>query len=332
MLTEDQVIQAYRMLLGREPESRKAVEWNSKLGTVKRLREAIMRSDEFRILMPLLQDKAMEASADLGRSVLIFVHIPKCAGSTMHDLLQQAVGVPAFPERHNGLCNWPVGMLADSRFFSGHYDIASLALIPAEHKTMVTMLRDPVKRLLSAYRFLKAHSLEAVARSDQNMGLVRLARDLTPQDFFSHPKLRRHPSINNTMVRQLSGVIPQKRWDAFFPNRNHSPAPVDRNPDRALDEAVENLRQMDAFGITEQMAESVAHIFTTLGYRKPQSFESSQVLDVIAQENPLLEPVAPVSLDDELREAMEPHLSVDQKLYDHALTLFEKAIESREAT
>jgi len=228
------------------------------------------------------------------------------------------------PERHNGLGNWSAAALARYNLFSGHFDITTLDLIPAKKMSTVTLLRRPEARLISAYRFLRAHTPQAVYPQNHNMKLVRLARENDPVSFFRHPELVRHPTINNGMVRMLSGPLPQKRWEASYPGRVNPPTITDEAPDQALKIALTNLSRMAAFGVVEHIDQSVRYIFETLGLNVPAQIEKHQALDVITQRNPLLEAVPPVEFTPALSAALAPHVTLDEQLYDGALAMLSR--------
>ncbi|MEP9349602.1 hypothetical protein [Xanthobacter sp. KR7-225] len=321
-VSRDEVVYGFKFILGRDPESEAAIDAHLGFGDVATLRKSLMASREYRERHPLDLDLGYGTDADLERPAVAFLHIPKCAGTSLHMALTAHYGTMACPERHNGLADWPAGALAHYRFFSGHFDFPSLGLIPAEKVSIVTMLRQPADRLISLYRFLRAHTPQAVALEGQNMGLVALARALDPVSFFSHEMLARHPTVNNAAVRQLSGALPQKRWEALRPGDVYGAALADRSPELALATAQANLMGMAAFGLVERMDQSVAHIFAALGLAAPGGIGHFQQTGRIAQEHPALEPVAPVTADPALADALASHTTLDDRLYDMAVAVF----------
>src|SRR5688500_14297279 len=91
---------------------------------------------------------------------VIFVHIPKAGGTTLNRILQRQfppqsvyrLGVrgPAM-ER---LAAMPPADRARLRLFTGHVGYGLHALLP-QAATYVTMLRDPVARVVSGYRYVQ---------------------------------------------------------------------------------------------------------------------------------------------------------------------------------
>ncbi|MBB6308355.1 sulfotransferase family 2 domain-containing protein [Xanthobacter tagetidis] len=321
-INRDDVVAGYRFILGRDPESDAAIGAHSDLPDIATLRRRLMSSREFLERHALDLDPRDATDADPERPAVVFLHIPKCAGTSLHMALMAHFADTACPERHNGLANWPAGALGRCRFFSGHFDFPSLRLIPGHKVSVVTLLRRPAERLVSLYRFLRAHPPAAAAADGAGGRLAALARRLDPVAFFRHEALARHPAINNAIVRQLSGPLPQKRWDALDPAAAYGAAPADRAPEQALATAQINLMTMAAFGLVEHMDLSVARIFAALGLPAPGSIAHFQVTDRIAQEHPALEAVDPVPLGPALAEALAPHTTLDDRLYAAAAARF----------
>lgn len=320
-VTRDEVIWGFRYILGREPESEETITAHRGIRNLEALRAVLLSSAEFREKCAHCIDFADDMAPDLNRQVVVFLHIPKCAGTSLHLGLLKQDFKSVCPERHNGLGNWSAAALARYDLFSGHFDIASLGLIPARRMSIVTLLRRPEDRLISAYRFLRAHTPRAVYSQNHNMKLVHLARKHDPVAFFRHGELVRHPTINNGMVRMLSGAVPQKRWEAHYPERVNPPTITDDAPDQALKTALSNLGGMAAFGVVEHIDQSTRYIFETLGLNPPARVETHQALDGLTRQNPLLEDVPRVELTPALCAALAPHVTLDKQLYDHALAL-----------
>jgi hypothetical protein len=90
---------------------------------------------------------------------LVFLHIPKTAGQSVHHFLKQLVGPAAVaPARVNTqLYGLSVPELRRYRLISGHLDWALLDCV-REPKFVFTILRNPVDRILSFYFFLRAEA------------------------------------------------------------------------------------------------------------------------------------------------------------------------------
>jgi len=118
---------------------------------------------------------------------LIFLHIPKTAGQSVHSELERLFGAAALaPIRVN--TQWRLHResdLAGHRVFSGHLDWKRLDFVPPP-RAVFTVLRDPVDRIASYYLYLKKQgqklSEEEAARPERRA--LWLARTLSMEDYF----------------------------------------------------------------------------------------------------------------------------------------------------
>lgn len=86
---------------------------------------------------------------------LVFLHIPKTAGQTIHEELAHAVGTEAVsPIRlHSQVAPGAAQMPAGYSLYSGHIDWIETDTLPPE-KFVFTVLRDPFERLASYYLYV----------------------------------------------------------------------------------------------------------------------------------------------------------------------------------
>ena len=118
---------------------------------------------------------------------LYFLHIPKTAGQSVHAYLVEAFGQPAIsPARvMNQLKRLSLEERRRHQVFSGHFDWTALREIDPEGVTL-TVLRDPVDRILSFYYFLRREAedlTEEQLHSGKHEGM-RAAHTLTADEFF----------------------------------------------------------------------------------------------------------------------------------------------------
>jgi hypothetical protein len=266
------------------------------------------------------------STVDLQEEKLVFLHLPKTGGTTLHNLF-----LPHFdekrvcPERFNGLRHYVCGELVRYRYFSGHFDLASVNLIPGR-KQIVTMLREPVSRLISLYYFARAHRTDVIER--QNLDIARMANKCTMAEFFRAEEIRAHPGVNNALTRVLTQVVGGKRWE-----QKSGAAPATDNAIDMLPQALEELKAFTAFGIMEQYDLSVELIFRAIGMAIPASIEKRQVLDVIVEREPGLRKITKEAVTEEIRELITRLVDADIQLYRRAREIFEtRARALREAS
>lgn len=127
---------------------------------------------------------------------IIFLHIPKTAGQSVHAALVNAFGAEAVcPARVNDqLRRMSISELNRYQVFSGHFDWSLLDCIRGP-KYVFTILREPIDRILSFYFYLRgeAEKLPADQRDSPERQGLKAAFELSPRDYFlgGAPHLRR---------------------------------------------------------------------------------------------------------------------------------------------
>lgn len=114
-------------------------------------------------------------------TTLVFLHIPKTAGQTVHNALVPAVGGPAHVSPIRVHSQAPKGsqMPAGFNLYSGHIDWTELETLP-EDRFVFTVLRDPRERIASFFLYLykEAQALTpAELALPQNTGKRRVLED-----------------------------------------------------------------------------------------------------------------------------------------------------------
>ncbi|EPX75552.1 sulfotransferase family 2 domain-containing protein [Salipiger mucosus] len=120
-------------------------------------------------------------------NTVVFLHIPKTAGQTIHAELARTMGKKAVsPVRVHtqagpGAAQLPPGY----RLYSGHIDWEALETLP-EPRFVFTVLRDPLERIASFYFYLrrKADTLSAEELERPEHTGMRMAATLGPDDYF----------------------------------------------------------------------------------------------------------------------------------------------------
>lgn len=301
-VTRDEVIWGYRYILGRDPEDEAVIELHGRAENIWTLRNDLLKCEEFTPTYLRVVSAKLPLSYSSKGPKLVFIHLPKCGGTTLANLLARLFSTEDIcPPQYNDLRMWPIGLMASYRFFHGHFDMPSVRMLPGE-KSIVTMLREPCARLNSMYYYLKAHRDVSNAS-----GMTGLAHSHSMKDFLFHDFVQREATINNTMVRALASTS------------------MDEDPGAALDEAKRALCECVAIGLMERFDEALPRIFAAIGSVPPDAgYERLNVLDNVVHERPELMPVerdAPLAPD---HPAIARHISLDAKLYEFACGLFER--------
>lgn len=166
--------------------------------------------------------------------LVIFLHIPKSAGSSLSQVVRANYRSEELQD-HESLADLaqPLTDLSDSqkaglKAVIGHYYYGIHEGFPGREIAHVTMLRDPVERVLSSYYFLRTYpGYEPVA-------------EMTIKQFVDA-----YPEGRNLQTLMLSGLVDKDDLDRFVPN---------------LKRAIENLNGFRAVGLTERFEQSVALI------------------------------------------------------------------------
>src|SRR5581483_951873 len=234
----------------------------------------------------------------MDRQTLIFLHIPKTAGTTLNRIIEWQYSpfeiftmdpyrIRATPERLERL---PEGRRRRLRMVRGHmlYGVHKCLPQPA---TYFTILRDPVARVLSAYYFVLRRPLNPLHRK------VKTER-LGIEDF-----VRLFPERNNLQCKLIAGV---------------RDAPI--GGEQLLDMAKEHLaNSFSVVGVSEQFEESLILMATTFDWQIP-FYKNCKV----SKTRPKIDPAT--------KELIADHNRLDVELYEFAKGLFAKSMQKNEAT
>ena len=227
----------------------------------------------------------------MDREALIFLHIPKTAGTTLNRIIEWQYnplsiftidphGIRATPERFKTLSEQRRRQL---RVVRGHMVYGIHEFLP-QGALYITMLRDPVARLLSAYSFILRRPLNPMHR--------KLERGRLGVEAF----IRVTPNRQNLQCRMLAGV-------------------EDVGCDeRVLDIAKENItKSFSVVGLCERFEESLMLIVKTFGWEIPY-YENRKVSKV----RPAVEP--------SVVEMIQEHNRFDMELYEFTAKRFEDTL------
>ncbi len=232
----------------------------------------------------------------MDREALIFLHIPKTAGTTLNRIIEWQYSpfaiftmdpyrIRATAERFKRL---PEARRRRLRVVRGHLFYGIHEFLP-QGATYITMLREPVARVLSAYYFVLRRPLNPLHR--------KLKRErLGVEDC-----LRLFPHRQNLQCRFIAGVQDTAIGD-----------------ERLLEIAKENLtKSFSVVGICERFEDSLILISKTFGWEVP-FYENRKV----AKSRPMVEP--------KLVNLIREHNRLDVELYEFGKKLFEETLRKKE--
>lgn len=226
---------------------------------------------------------------EVDHEALIFLHIPKTAGTTLNRIIEwQYRPLSIFsvdPYRIRATVQrfktFSEQRRRRYRVVRGHLHYGIHEFLP-QGATYITILREPVARLLSSYHFILRRPLHPLHRKLKKERLA--VEDL----------IRLTPHRQNLQCRFISGIGTNGICD-----------------ERALDLAKKNLtRSFRVVGLSERFQESLLLMITAFGWKVP-FYENRKVSKV----RPSLEP----GMVDMIR----AHNRLDLELYDFGRELFE---------
>jgi|ERR1700693_2629734 len=224
---------------------------------------------------------------------LLFLHIPKTAGSTMYKVLgrqySQAETLRLESSQIAQFKTLPAAQRGRYRLIEGHLYFGFHRCIPGA-STYFTFLRRPVERVLSFYYYARStpdHYLYPQLANERLDLRTVLARELTPE-------------LRNGQTRQLAG----DEWED--PQRVVTRA--------ALERAKANLTHFRVVGLLEEFDASLLLLRRALGWHLP----------FYVKENVTKEKPDETFLDPETRGLIGDANGLDLELYDYARVLFEE--------
>jgi len=233
------------------------------------------------------------APADKAGEAIIFLHLPKSAGTTLNRLIEceypvlQIYSVDPVLFRWSSTHLWqlPQRRLKRFRVFKGHMPFGLHEILP-QPATYITVMREPVERVISAYYFMSNYKLQPNYWKFRREGW-------TLEDF-----VRRSPR-ENVQTKMMAGADYDEPCTAGI-----------------LTKAKDNLRYFSVVGLTERFEESLASMKLRFGW-KLESYSSFNV----TRTRPKKRNLSQSTLD-----LIAERNRFDIELYECAAKLFEEAI------
>ncbi|MFW6039199.1 MAG: sulfotransferase family 2 domain-containing protein [bacterium] len=246
--------------------------------------------------------------------VILYLHVPKAAGTTLSDWMFDQVRRGAtntdVANLHAGVFYYPAGFVVepsaeerahaqrvmareDLRAVFGHFHFGVHRQL-VRPWTYVTMLRHPVDRVLSLYSFQRLMEHKTGAHHG-----VRLLEDIDIRAFVADPP---YAEVDNGQTRRIAGAAPS----------------VGRCTSEVLDIAKRNLQRAFAVvGVTERFDETLILLCKCFGW-------SSQLLYYPTNVNTTR---SDQSAPDDVVAQIEKTQWLDMALYDHVQKLMDKQID-----
>jgi GT2 family glycosyltransferase len=260
--------------------------------------------------------------------VLFFLHIPKTGGLSLISLLDAEYEFDEILPLHSAPSPelfeiYDIEQLKKFRFIRGHFSFGALDSRIYQHIVQnpisITLLREPVSRLISNYRhfirnpklevhpheiFVGEYTADELQVDTEQMRLYREAKDISLMEFICDPRFFR--TVYNQQTRLILGAI------RGFPQSLDDPSAL--SEETLLQLAKDRLKQFAFIGLTERFWESL-QLLTYTFRREP--FQEIPRLNVSPEIE--LEPIPKATL-----EAFMERNRLDDELYRFAERLFEE--------
>ena len=229
---------------------------------------------------------------------MVFVHLPRTGGTTIEKVLDRkyrsrVLHVETLWDPLASVGDLPLDQRAAARAVAGHVHYGVHEYIPRDC-TYVTMLRDPVARVVSMYGFIRGNPKHWL--HDE---LVRSGMEL--REFV---ETAADPGVDNEQTRLIAGLGSGEL--------GQPPSPLSSD---ALEQAKRNLGTFLVVGLTERFNDSFILLRRALGWRLPM------YMSVNAARSSEGAPV-----DEGAIAAIRERNRFDLELYDFARELFAAAV------
>jgi hypothetical protein len=257
-----------------------------------------------------------EARVDLGppSNLLAFVHIPKCAGGTVINMLATAYSRPALHDAGNYMTGpegserkltrrpggWQQWERRGGRVTAGHVPYGVYRQFVPRGTRYMTFLREPVDRVLTHYynHVRRRDPGSDPTTIDQPNAVDTRIRTASMEEAFE----LRLPVLCNFATRFICG----------------HPSSTKELPDGALEDAKANLRDFEFVGLQERFEESIVLLQRMLGLPM-----TTYVNRHVSVGRPAVEEIS-----EEERLLILEHNQLDLELYAFGKQLFEEAVAS----
>ena len=238
----------------------------------------------------------------------VFLHLPKTGGTTLHHHFStHFTPEETCPERFSNLQSYSPDELGQWRFFSGHFNADEIRRIPRP-LFIVTVLRDPIERLLSNYYFWKRHKADYIEQLGS--AALQITKAGTLLDFLSNDHPHIFPTATNWMTSQLAGAV-FATPDGYALMRDGEQIGW-LSEAQLFSRALRNLLSFDVIGDISQLADIYGGIVQKFGMAP---LTEGARLNTREGEHELLDPYIPEEITPEIQSLLEEKTRLDRMLY-----------------
>lgn len=320
----DDIVHAYRWILGREPESSDVIQshLNRSYISKEHMRRQFLSSPEFIKRWKSISGAGELISLHLDESPftrstkpIVFFHIPKTGGSTVNYHLEQAFSdEERCGVRHNNILTTTIPMIINKKLFSGHFDNRILHIIP-DNATCLTILRDPKERLFSIYKYFNSFSIEKILLNNFTLAKIAVENDFT--NFLKHASKLNPGAIDNCYMRTFSMTLPINRWETEAENNwaNQFTLLSDKQLNKYCNQAISLLEERFNVYFFETFEKSFHEVMKIAGVSEISEIKHFKNLENLPDKE--LEKLRQKKLKFEESPILDRLTMFDQKIYSH---------------
>lgn len=273
--------------------------------------------------------QAIAKSPKSSLGLIIFAHIPKTAGTTINSIIDANYQhsfdfYPSKKQPNSNIYDWidnfhrGIKEVADSqpKMLRGHIGLGIHDLLGIQNCTYVTLLRDPVERVISHYYFLD--QIEGFF-DDSYLEENNIKEKMTLEKFVYE---RKDIIADNLQTRFISGLGWQKSyykdlWNNTY--RRNFRVKYGECTKEMLARAKSNLKNYVIFGLQNRFSETLELYKNALGWKD---------IDIQSKKNVNKKRPTKEQLDPNLVKFIQQENYLDMELYNYARETFDEQFKN----
>ncbi len=283
--------------------------------------ENIVESDRF-FLIFLERKKYQDPALFYEKPIDVFLHIQKCAGTSLVAMLREAYGEGSVYHGSGHFMLHP-GELTKYSLVAGHFNYDHIKLlIPRKNMRIFTFLRNPKDRFLSFYYYVRSHNpgVYLWLRLHDEYGLLH---KLSLLDLLRHPYILEEWRFNMNMTYMVMGTRVWKEWRERLSSITTEEERKEFINKIARPAIASRLNEFLFVGIQEDFENSVKMLFKKLGKPCPP-IKRENVLSEIVGKNYGMLPVKKETLTPQIEAQIDKLIELDKVVYEEGLKVYER--------